>query len=114
MIKTILHQMWNERHMNGWLFLELMAVTVFLWLSIDPLFILMSRDRIPAGYRAENLYKVEMIPYKKTNVKYRAEADNDSVKAAVFRNAFETVRKMPEVTVLISPEKVSCATSLGE
>ena len=97
MIKTILHQMWNERRLNGWLFLELMAVTVFLWLAIDPLFILMSRDRIPPGYRAENLYKVEMIPYKKTNLKYRAEADNDSVKAAVFRNAFETVRKMPEV-----------------
>lgn len=97
MIRTILHQMWNERRINGWLFLELVAVSVFLWLAIDPLFILVSRGRIPAGYRAENLYKVEMVKYQKTNLKYRAEADNDSVKAAVFRNAFETVRKIPEV-----------------
>ncbi|MBR3855759.1 MAG: ABC transporter permease [Bacteroidaceae bacterium] len=97
MIRTILHQMWNERRINGWLFLELVAVSVFLWLAIDPLFILVSRGRIPAGYRAENLYKVEMVKYQKTNLKYRAEADNDSVKAAVFRNALEAVRKIPEV-----------------
>lgn len=89
--------MWNERRINGWLFLELVAVSVFLWLAIDPLFSLVSRGRIPAGYRAENLYKVEMVKYKKTNLKYRAEADNDSVTAAVFRNAFEAVRKIPEV-----------------
>lgn len=97
MIKTILHQMWNERRMNGWLFLELVAVCLFLWLAIDPLFILMSRNRIPAGYRSENLYKVEMWAYISRNIKYRAEADNDSVTAAVFRNAFEVVRKIPEV-----------------
>lgn len=97
MIKTILHQIWNERRQNGWLFLELVAVSVFLWLAIDPLFILESRRRIPAGYNPENVYIVDLKEYNKTNVKWRKEAANDSVSAAVYSNAFDIIRKIPEV-----------------
>lgn len=97
MIKTILHQMWNERRQNGWLFLELVAVSVFLWLAIDPLFVLVSRGNIPQGYNTENLYRISLNEYIKTNIKYQPEADGDSVKMALYRNAFDIIRKIPEV-----------------
>ena len=46
MIKTILHQIWNERRQNGWLFVELIAIAIFLWVAIDPLFVLYSNKYI--------------------------------------------------------------------
>ena len=40
MIKTIFKQIWNQRKMNLWIFLELLAVSVFLWLVLDPVYVL--------------------------------------------------------------------------
>lgn len=59
MIKIILHQIWNERRQNGWLFIEFVAVSIFLWLAIDPLFILFSNKYIPEGYSDDNVYYLE-------------------------------------------------------
>lgn len=36
MFQNILHQLWNQRRQNGWILLELIAVTFFLWTVIDP------------------------------------------------------------------------------
>ena len=93
--------MWNERRLNGWLFLELMAVSIFLWLAIDPLFILMSRDRIPPGYRAENLYKVEMIAYKKTNLKYRPRPIMTRLRLLSFATHSRQCEKFPKCSMWV-------------
>lgn len=67
MIKTILHQIWNERRQNGWLFVELIAIAIFLWVAIDPLFVLYSNKYIPEGYDDDNVYYLEFEV--KNNVK---------------------------------------------
>ncbi len=95
MIKLILHQMWNERRQNGWLFLEIVAVSIFLWLAIDPLFILESRRSIPAGYVADNLYRIKLKEYKETHIKYNKNCRENSLE--VCRNAFNVVKSIPEV-----------------
>ena len=97
MIKTILHQIWNERRQNGWIFLELVAVTMFLWLAIDPLFVLMSRNNIPRGYNPDNLYEIVLKQYSPSSIKWKREAANDSVKREAYRNIFEIARTIPEV-----------------
>ena len=40
MIKKIICQLWNQRRMNGWIFIELVIVSFFLWTVIDPIYIL--------------------------------------------------------------------------
>ena len=37
MFKIIFHQLWNQRRMNGWIFAELLVVTFFLWITVDPI-----------------------------------------------------------------------------
>ncbi len=63
MIKTIIHQIWNERKQNAWLFLELIVASLFLWLAIDPLFTLVCRGNLPKGYTPEKVYRVKYDAY---------------------------------------------------
>ena len=59
MLKQLMHQIWNERQQNAWLFLELIVASLFLWLAIDPLFTLVCRGNLPKGYTPEKVYRVE-------------------------------------------------------
>ena len=63
MITKIIHQIWNERKQNAWLFLELIVASLFLWLAIDPLFTLVCRGNLPKGYTPEKVYKVKYDAY---------------------------------------------------
>ena len=92
MIKTILHQIWNERKQNGWLFLELVAVSIFLWLAIDPLFVLISYDNIPKGYNYDNVYYVEFEDRRDA-----PKDNNDEGLRNDFEKAVNVVRSLPEV-----------------
>ena len=35
MIKSLFRQMWNQRHANVWVWVELIVVLILLWYSID-------------------------------------------------------------------------------
>ena len=37
MIHSILHQIWNQRRSNGWLFAELLIVFTLMWYCVDVL-----------------------------------------------------------------------------
>ena len=63
MITKIIHQIWNERKQNAWLFLELIFASIFLWLAIDPLFTLVCRGNLPKGYTPEKVYRVKCDAY---------------------------------------------------
>lgn len=108
MIKTILHQIWNERRQNGWLFLELVAVSVFLWLAIDPLFILYSNKYIPEGYNDDNLYYLEF------EVKSVPDEENaGEVCANDFEQAVNIVRSLPEVDAYAVASSNNYPNSMG-
>lgn len=93
MIKIILHQIWNERRQNGWLFIEIVAVSIFLWLAIDPLFILFSNKYIPEGYSDDNVYYLEF----EVNSNVKEEENAGEVCANDFIQAINIVRQLPEV-----------------
>lgn len=60
MIYSILHQIWNQRRSNGWLFAELLIVFTLMWYCVDVLYSFGHAEREPKGYDLEHVYKVEI------------------------------------------------------
>lgn len=67
MMRLILHQIWNQRHQNFWIWLELTLLSVFLWFAIDPLFTMVCITQIPRGYDQERLYIIRPVYDGTTN-----------------------------------------------
>ena len=76
MITKIIHQIWNERKQNAWLFLELIVAIIFLWLAIDPLFTLVCRNNLPKGYTHEKVYRVKYEAFVTDPSSYQASENN--------------------------------------
>ncbi len=60
MIHSILHQIWNQRRSNGWLFAELLIVFTLMWYCVDILYGFGHAERQSKGYDLENVYKVRI------------------------------------------------------
>lgn len=67
MIHSILHQIWNQRRSNGWLFAELLIVFTLMWYCVDVLYGFTHAERQPKGYDLEHVYKVR-ISYNPTQL----------------------------------------------
>ncbi len=97
MLRTILSQMWNRRRQNGWIFLELLFVGVFLWAVLDPLCVQLANKSIDRGYQSEGLYVLELAQYGEASPKYRKEVDTDSVFRESYLDIVREIRNLPEV-----------------
>ena len=40
MTNKIIKQIWNQRRMNSWIFIEIIIAGFFLWTVIDPMYVL--------------------------------------------------------------------------
>ena len=60
MIHSILHQIWNQRRSNGWLFAELLIVFTLMWYCVDVLYGFTHAERQPKGYDLEHVYKIRI------------------------------------------------------
>lgn len=56
----ILHQIWNQRHQNFWIWLELALLSVFMWLAVDPLFTMTCITQVPRGCDLNGLYRMDI------------------------------------------------------
>lgn len=97
MLKMIFNQLWNQRRQNGWIFMELLVVSFFLWTVIDPIYVLTANRHIDSGYRPEGLYVVQMGAYNESNALYNKEQDNDSLSKAAYWRIVRLLRQQPEV-----------------
>lgn len=98
MLQIIFRQLWNQRRMNGWIFFELLVVSFFLWVVIDPICVLTSTKNIELGYEAKGRYVVRLSTYESTHGKYDAEAAaNDSMKVEHYKRVARIIRDLPEV-----------------
>lgn len=97
MIRTILHQLWNQRRQNGWIFLELLIVSFFLWTVIDPIYVLTANRAIDRGYNPEGLYVVNIDMYDATNGNFNPDMASDSMNLVAYSRIARIVRKQPEV-----------------
>lgn len=97
MIKKIICQLWNQRRMNGWIFIELVIVSFFLWTVIDPIYILTADKLIASGYDAHNRYVVKIGNYESSNGNYQAEMNTDSICKESYNRIVRVVRDLPEM-----------------
>ena len=56
MTKQILKQIWNERRSNAWLWVELLLVSVVLWIVVDWCYVMIHTYMLPKGFDIENTY----------------------------------------------------------
>ncbi len=98
MITKLLHQIWNERKQNAWIFLEIIVASLFLWLALDPLYTLVCRKNIPSGCDISDVYKIELAKYTPQDTKFNLEhyIDDNSIKKSVTQ-AINIIRSLPEV-----------------
>lgn len=97
MIKMILKQLWNQRAMNGWIFIELLIVSFFLWTVIDPIYVLTANHLIDKGYDEQGRYVVDFNAYNESDVNFREEFASDSLSKEVYLRAARIIRDLPEV-----------------
>ena len=67
MIKIIFHQICNQRRMNAWIFIELLVVSFFLWIVLDPVCVLTATKNIPSGYELEGRFVARLGMYESTH-----------------------------------------------
>ena len=80
MIKIIRHQLWNQRRQNGWIFVELVIVSFFLWTVIDPIYVLTSNLALDPGYDEERAYALYMDYYDELHGKFDKAQDSVAIR----------------------------------
>lgn len=98
MVQHILKIVWKQRRSNVLIWVELLIVSVLLWMVMDQLCGIFSRYTQPKGYNTENTYfiQIEKLPGQKCS----DEADADSLQKAFeepFYSILERARRCPEV-----------------
>lgn len=93
MIHSILHQIWNQRRSNGWLFAELLIVFTLMWYCVDVLYGYTHAERQPKGYDLEHVYQVR-ISYNPTKLVQCSSPD--SLQSYWFSPLEETFRRIKQ------------------
>lgn len=91
MIQSILHQIWNQRRSNGWLFTELLIVFTLMWYCVDVLYGFIRAERLPKGYDLEHVYKVRISSNPTQLVTCASE---DSLQRFWFKPMDEVMRRI--------------------
>ncbi len=91
-MKLLFHQIWNQRRQNCWIFIELLLVSAFLWVCIDPLYVIVANRLIPKGYDSDRRCFVKL------DVKENApEGMDDDAVSDMFRRTMTELKDLPEV-----------------
>lgn len=91
MIQSILHQIWNQRRSNGWLFAELLIVFTLMWYCVDVLYGFIRAEQLPKGYDLEHVYKVRISSNPTQLVTCASE---DSLQRFWFKPMDEVMRRI--------------------
>ena len=94
----LIHQLWNQRRQNLWIFIELFIAGVFLWMVTDPIVKLTADRFIPSGSDPRGVYVLKLGQYNASfGIFYDAAQDSAGRMAANYINIIRTVRTLPEV-----------------
>ena len=98
MIIRTVKQLWKERGDNVWLFAELVIIAIFLWQAIDPLYTLNRVKNIPKGFNPENICRVYIHEYYKSDKEYDASVDDSrKTQYASITSIFNNIVSLPEI-----------------
>ena len=93
----LLHQIWNQRRQNLWIFIELLIAGFFLWMVIDPIYVLTANRLIPQGGDTRGMYVLNLGQYDKSFGEYDSTQDSAQVMRRHYQDIVRAVRTCPEV-----------------
>ena len=96
----LLHQLWNQRRQNLWIFIELLIAGFFLWMVIDPVYVLTANRLIPQGGDTRGMYVLQLGQYDNNFAQYDAAQDSAGQMRRHYLNIVRAVRACPEVEAL--------------
>lgn len=91
MWKLIIKNIWCRRRRNGWLFAELVLVSVVTWIIMDPVIVLTHDLSLPLGYDANRLCLIDVATRSQQSALYDSLATDS---ASVVGNYFRLVGKV--------------------
>ena len=95
-MNKIIKQIWNQRRMNGWIFIEIIIAGFFLWTVIDPMYVLMVNSLEDKGYEEDGRYILNLGAYGSNHGKRDTTITNDMRKETFYR-FIQLIREQPEV-----------------
>ena len=93
----LLHQLWNQRRQNLWIFIELLIAGFFLWMVIDPIYVLTANRLIPQGGDTRGIYVLQLGQYDNSFAQYDAAQDSAGQMRRHYLSIVRAVRTCPEV-----------------
>ena len=112
MIKIIYKQIWNQRRMNGWIFIELLIAGFFLWTVIDPVYVLTVRHLMPKGYEEKGRYILNLGAYMPGHGLRDTTVTAEEAKAAYLR-CVRLTKDCPEVASICIANNSSFPNSMS-
>ena len=91
MWKVIFHNLWSRRKKIGWIFAELVIVTMVLWVLVDVSAVYLYNKSIPTGYDNDRLCQVVIRSYTKESPMYK---DEYATEEAYKENMERILRKI--------------------
>ena len=95
-MNKIIKQIWNQRRMNGWIFIEVIIAGFFLWTVIDPMYVLMVNRLEDKGYEEEGRYVLNLGAYGNGHG-MRDTTVTNSMRKEVFLRFIQLIQEQPEV-----------------
>jgi hypothetical protein len=95
-MNKIIKQIWNQRRMNAWIFIEIIIAGFFLWTVIDPMYVLMVNHLEDKGYEEDGRYILNLGAYGSNHGKRDTTITNDMRKETFYR-FIQLIREQPEV-----------------
>ena len=88
--------MWNQRRMNGWIFIEIIIAGFFLWTVIDPIYVLMATHLEDKGYEEKGRYVMKLGAYGRNHSERDTTQTAEQQKEAFLRIT-KLMGEQPEV-----------------
>lgn len=96
MLKIILKNLWHRRRANGWLFVELILVSIVLWFMTDQVISLTYPTSQPVGYDADRLILFSFESYPPDSEKYSSESDSAQAMHKDIERIFNKIKLRKE------------------
>ena len=104
MIKHILNRVWNERHTNFWIGLELLLISICLWFVVDLLYVKIYTYYQPLGFDIEHTYQVKLKEYSTKSFLYNK---NEKPVDYYFNQLIERIKQDSTIEVVCVTSSIS-------
>lgn len=97
MIKLIFKTLWARRTRNAWIVLELVIVTMIMWIMVDKIVVSSYIQNLDPGYDADRLFTIELNEYGSSHSGYDESQCNQEARTANIMRILQRLRQLPDV-----------------